>query len=58
MIQDVLMLMGKLTKALDSDCLLSALIMGFFSLFIFFECFSQLHLDFHLHENQTIVPCC
>lgn len=58
MIQDVLMLMGKLTKALDSDCLPTALIIGFsFSLFFFFECFSQLLLDFDLHENQTIAPC-
>lgn len=28
MIQDLLMLMGKLTKALDSDCLPTALITG------------------------------
>lgn len=29
MIQDFLMLTGKLTKALDSDCLPTALIIGF-----------------------------
>lgn len=62
MIQDVLMLMGKLTKTWNLNCLPIASIIGLpfsflFSSSCFFEYFFQLALTFYLHKKQIIATC-